>query len=68
MKTFRPAMLLMMIAVLAAVLGIVPAAAGSPGRYGEYDDGVYLPYVNAPGPGDDITMVPRLRRSNEPPM
>ncbi len=42
------------------LLGIVPASAGSPGRYDEYDQGVYLPYVNAPRPGEDIDMLPRL--------
>jgi len=45
------------------VLGIAPASAGSPGWYDEYNRGVYLPYVNAPGPHDDITMLPRLRIS-----
>jgi hypothetical protein len=45
------------------VLGIAPASAGSPGWYDEYNHGVYLPYVNAPGPHDDITMLPRLRIS-----
>ena len=34
------------------LLGIVSAAAGSAGRYAAYDHGVYLPYVNAPGPSD----------------
>src|SRR5262249_51424298 len=32
------------------LLGAVPASAGSPSRYQEYDQGAYLPYVNAPGP------------------
>ena len=45
------------------LLGIVSAAAGSPGRYDAYDRGVYLPYVNAPGPRDDITAPPLLRIS-----
>jgi hypothetical protein len=45
------------------VLGLVPAAAGSSGRYEDYRDSAYLPYLNAPGPLDDITEVPRLRIS-----
>jgi hypothetical protein len=45
------------------MLGVAPAPAGSPGRYEEYRRGVYLPYVNAPGPRDDITTLPRLRIS-----
>src|SRR6266481_80389 len=45
------------------LLGIVSAAAGSAGRYAAYDHGVYLPYVNAPGPRDDITAPPLLRIS-----
>jgi predicted aspartyl protease len=45
------------------LLGIAPAFAGSPGRYDDYSQGVYLPYVNAPGPGGNITTVPRLRIS-----
>jgi len=45
------------------LLGIVPALAGSPGRYDDYNQGVYLPYANAPGPGEDITALPRLRIS-----
>src|SRR5205807_8784897 len=28
------------------------ASAGPPGRYEKYDRGVYLPYVNPPGPGE----------------
>src|SRR5205814_9992343 len=39
------------------------ASAGPPGRYEKYDRGVYLPYVNPPGPGEDITALPRLRIS-----
>jgi len=50
-------------AVAGLLLGSVPVAAGSLGRYDEYDRGVYLPYVNATGPGEDITAVPRLRIS-----
>jgi hypothetical protein len=45
------------------LVGIAPALAGSPGRYDGYDQGVYLPYVNAPGPGEDIRTLPRLRIS-----
>jgi hypothetical protein len=50
-------------AAMIALLGIVPAVAGSPGRYDDYNQGVYLPYANAPGPGEDITALPRLRIS-----
>jgi hypothetical protein len=49
-------------AIAGLLLGIVPAAAGSP-RYDEYDHGVYLPYIDAPGPYEDITALPRLRIS-----
>ena len=45
------------------LLGAVPAAAGSPSRYQEYDQGAYLPYVNAPGPSVDIIASPLLRVS-----
>jgi hypothetical protein len=45
------------------LVGIAPALAGSPGRYDGYDKGVYLPYVNAPGPGEDIRRLPWLRIS-----
>ena len=45
------------------LLGIVSAAAGSPGRYDAYDREAYLSYLNAPGPHDDIAAVPRLRIS-----
>src|SRR5262245_31371527 len=45
------------------LLGAVPASAGSPSRYQEYDQGAYLPYVNAPGPSDDIIASPLLRVS-----
>jgi hypothetical protein len=45
------------------LIGIAPALAGSPGRYDGYDKGVYLPYVNAPGPGEDIRRLPWLRIS-----
>jgi len=45
------------------LLGAVPASAGSPSRYQEYDQGAYLPYVNAPGPSADIIASPLLRVS-----
>src|SRR5262249_58265420 len=57
----RPPMVQAAIAWL--LLGIAAAAAGSPGRYDAYDHGVYLPYVNAPGSRDDITVSPLLRIS-----
>jgi hypothetical protein len=50
-------------AAMIVLLGIVPALAGSPGRYDDYNQGVYLPYANAPAPGEDITALPRLRIS-----
>jgi hypothetical protein len=50
-------------AAMIVLLSIAPAFAGSPGRYDNYSQGVYLPYVNAPGPGGDIIAVPRLRIS-----
>lgn len=50
-------------AAMIVLLSIAPAFAGSPGRYADYSQGVYLPYVNAPGPGGNITAVPRLRIS-----
>src|SRR5262249_42821711 len=45
------------------LLGAVSASAGSPRRYQEYDQGAYLPYVNAPGPSADIIASPLLRVS-----
>jgi len=45
------------------LLGIAAAAAGSPGRYAAYDPRGLPPYVNAPGPRDDITAPPLLRIS-----
>jgi hypothetical protein len=45
------------------LLGMVPASAGPASRYPEYRHGVYLPYVNAPRAGEDITAPPRLRIS-----
>src|SRR5262249_51518158 len=45
------------------LLGAVPASAGSPSRYQQYDQGAYLPYVNAPGPSADIVASPLLRVS-----
>jgi hypothetical protein len=50
-------------AAMIVLLGIVPALAGSPSRYDDYNQGAYLPYVNAPGPDEDITALPRLRIS-----
>src|ERR1700719_2974891 len=43
------------------VLGLAPAAAGSSGQYAGYSHSAYLSYLNAPGPLEDITEVPRLR-------
>src|SRR5262249_31715726 len=45
------------------LLGAVPASAGLPSRYQEYDQGAYLSYVNAPGPSADIIASPLLRVS-----
>src|SRR5262249_62155735 len=45
------------------LLAAVPASAASPSRYQEYDQGAYLPYVNAPGPSADIIASPLLRVS-----
>ena len=50
-------------AAIILLLSIAAASAGPPGRYEKYDRGVYLPYVNPPGPGEDITALPRLRIS-----
>ena len=50
-------------AAMIVLLATVPALAGSPGRYDDHNQGVYLPYANAPGPGEDITALPRLRIS-----
>ncbi len=50
-------------AAIILLLSIAAASAGPPGRYEKYDRGVYLPYVNPPGPGEDITDLPRLRIS-----
>src|SRR5512132_4404722 len=36
-------------AAMIVLLRIVPALAGSPSRYDDYNQGAYLPYVNAPG-------------------
>jgi hypothetical protein len=58
-----PPILQAAVTIAGLLLGIVPASAGSPGRYDAYDHGVYLPYVNAPGPRDDIIALPRLRIS-----
>jgi hypothetical protein len=43
--------------------GRTQRTAGSPRQYEDYHDSAYLPYLNAPGPLDDITEVPRLRVS-----
>src|SRR5205823_4875286 len=51
-------------AAIILLLSIAAASAGPPGRYEKYDRGVYLPYVNPPGPGEDITALPRLRISS----
>src|SRR5258708_4270396 len=54
---------LIIVAAIIVLFGSVPASAGSPGRYDEYQLGVYLPYLNAPGADEDITALPRLRLS-----
>jgi hypothetical protein len=43
--------------------GAAPLRAGSPSRYDEYRNGIFLPYLNAPGPSDDIATLPHLRIS-----
>jgi hypothetical protein len=42
-------------------LGVLAARAEPVGRYQDYHRGAYLAYLNAPGPQDDITAIPRLR-------
>lgn len=49
--------------IVVLLVGTVPASAGSPGRYEAYSQSAYLPYVNAPRIGADITTPPRLRIS-----
>jgi hypothetical protein len=50
-------------AIALLLLGLAPTFAGSSGRYEGYRNSAYLTYLNAPGPLDDITEVPRLRIS-----
>jgi hypothetical protein len=57
----RHAAMLIASVVPGIVLAVAPAIADPPGRYEAYRDGVYLPYVNAPGP--HLVAVPRLRIS-----
>jgi hypothetical protein len=59
----RHAAMLIASVVPGIVLAVVPAIADPLGRYEAYRDGVYLPYVNAPGPRDNLVAVPRLRIS-----
>lgn len=50
-------------AVALLLLGLSATSAGSPGQYEDFHYSAYLPYLNGPGPVDDITEVPRLRVS-----
>ena len=50
-------------AIVPLFLCVVPASTDSLDPYREYHRSVYLAYVNAPAPHDDITAVPRLRIS-----
>ena len=50
-------------AVALLLLGLSATSAGSPGQYEDFHYSAYLPYLNGPGPLDDITEVPRLRVS-----
>ena len=59
----RHAAMLIASVVLGIALAVGPAIADPSGRYEAYRDGVYLPYVNAPGPRDNLVAVPRLRIS-----
>jgi hypothetical protein len=52
-----------LVTVILLVLGVAPLCAGSPGRYDDFRHGVYLPYLDAPGPKDDIVALPHLRIS-----
>jgi hypothetical protein len=45
------------------LLGVSASSAGSSDQYEDYRRSAYLTYLNAPGPLDDITKVPRLRIS-----
>jgi hypothetical protein len=50
-------------AIVPLFLCVVPASTDSLDPYREHHRSVYLAYVNAPAPHDDITAVPRLRIS-----
>lgn len=50
-------------AIALLLFGVSPSSAGSPRQYEDYHKSAYLPYINAPGPLEDITEVPRLRIS-----
>jgi hypothetical protein len=50
-------------AIALLLFGVSASSAGSPRQYEDYHDSAYLPYLNAPGPLDDIAEVPRLRVS-----
>jgi len=52
-----------LVTVILLVFGVAPLCAGSPGRYDDFRHGVYLPYLDAPGPKDDIVALPHLRIS-----
>src|SRR5262245_55715862 len=52
-----------LVAAMSLALGVAPLWAGSPGRYDDYRQGVYLPYLDAPGVNDDIATLPHLRIS-----
>ena len=45
------------------LLGVSTSFAGSPSKYEDYRRSAYLPYLNAPGPLEDITQIPLLRIS-----
>src|SRR6266436_5157652 len=63
MRTAMAPGLAALVAVMLLALDAAPLCAGSPGRYDEYRNGVFLPYLNAPGPSDDIATLPHLRIS-----
>ena len=50
-------------AIALLLFGVSASSAGSPRQYEDYHKSAYLPYINAPGPLEDITEVPRLRIS-----
>lgn len=52
-----------LVAVMLLALGVAPLWAGASGRYDGYRRGVYLPYLDAPGPNGDIATLPHLRIS-----